>query len=356
VASGARVAEWGEEACILAGMAAHRERAPNESTARVDPSLLHVCAEVATEILGRGLDPSLVHADARISLLAARQDGIVAWAQLIALGVGRGTIARRVERGTLVALHRGVYVWATPTPTFSGRVRAAVMAGGPGAVASHDASAAMWRFRRPYAGPIDVTAVGRTVRARGVRGHEVAALHRADKTAVRAIAVTSPARALLEIAPRLTPRELADAVEQAQVRRLVTKRDIAATLERAGARAGVRALRAVLEEPAFTRSRAERRLVALLRAAKLPQPAFNAVAEGFEVDALWRRERVVLEFDSYAFHATHAAFERDRRRTAALQRGRYVVLRTTWRELTKQSHALIARTAEALAFSTSRPP
>lgn len=181
----------------------------------------------------------------------------------------------------------------------------------------------MWRFRRPYAGPIDVTAVGRTVRARDVRGHEVAALHRADKTVVRAIAVTSPARALLEIAPRLTPRELADGVEQAQVRRLVTKRDIAATLERAGARAGVRALRAVLEEPAFTRSRAERRLVALLRAAKLPQPAFNAVAEGFEVDALWRRER-------------------NRRRTAALQRGRYVVLRTTWRELTKQSHALIA--------------
>jgi hypothetical protein len=25
---------------------------------------------------------------------------------------------------------------------------------------------------------------------------------------------------------------------------------------------------------------------------------------------LWRRERVVLEFDSYEFHATRAAFER----------------------------------------------
>ncbi|MDP1847655.1 MAG: DUF559 domain-containing protein [Solirubrobacteraceae bacterium] len=168
--------------------------------------------------------------------------------------------------------------------------------------------------------------------------------------------MSSPARALLEIAPRLTPRELADAVEQAQVKRLVTERDIAATIERAGARAGVRALRAVIDEPAFTRSWAERRVVALLRAAKLPRPQFNARAEGFEVDALWRDQRVVLEFDSYAFHATKASQERDRRKTAALQRGRHVVLRTTWIELTKESHALIARIAEALAFAQRNAP
>ena len=170
------------------------------------------------------------------------------------------------------------------------------------------------------------------------------------------IPVSSPARALLEIAPGLTPRELADAVEQAQIKRLVTKRDIAATIERAGGRAGVRALRAVVEEPAFTRSWAERRVVALMRAAKLPRPQFNTYAEGFEVDALWRDQRVVLEFDSYAFHATKAAQERDRRKTAALQRGRYVVLRTTRRELTKESHALVARTAEALAFARGSAP
>jgi hypothetical protein len=57
----------------------------------------------------------------------------------------------------------------------------------------------------------------------------------------------------------------------------------------------------------------------------------------------------VLEFDSYAFHATRAAFERDRRKGAALTRKRYLVLRTTWREFTEESHFLIVRTAEALA-------
>ncbi|HEY1540139.1 MAG TPA: DUF559 domain-containing protein [Solirubrobacteraceae bacterium] len=168
---------------------------------------------------------------------------------------------------------------------------------------------------------------------------------------MRGIWVSSPARALLEAAPELTARELAAAVEQAQVKRLVTKRELSAAMQRAGRRPGVVALRPLVAERAFTRSQAERRLVVLLRAAGLPEPAFNAHVEGFEVDVLWSRERVVLEFDSYGFHATRAAFERDRRRSAALTRGRHLVLRTTWSELTEHSHALVARTAEALALS-----
>ncbi len=62
----------------------------------------------------------------------------------------------------------------------------------------------------------------------------------------------------------------------------------------------------------------------------------------------------ILEFDSYEFHATRAAFERDRRRDATHTRAGYLVLRTTWRELTKEPHALIARVAEALALAAAR--
>jgi very-short-patch-repair endonuclease len=181
----------------------------------------------------------------------------------------------------------------------------------------------------------------------------VEAVHRHDVSKLREIWVSSPARALLEVAAELSADELAAAVERAQVKRLVTKRQLEAVLARAGGRPGAPALRALVDEPAFTRSTAERIVVALVRAARLPVPAFNAMAEGFEVDVLWRRERVVLEFDSYAFHATRAAFERDRRRTASLTRGHYVVLRTTWRELNHESHALVARTAEALARNSS---
>ena len=281
-----------------------RERATDRAAPRSHPALLHACGEVATDLRRCGLDPSLVHADQLISLLAARQDGIVTWWQLIALGVGRGVIARRVERGTLRALHTGVYLWATPTPTFRGRARAAVLCAGDGAWATHHASTALWAIRPEPAGPIDVTVIGRRLRARGVRGREVSALSARDIRTIDGIPVTAPARALLEVAPELTPRELADAVERAQIKRLVTKRDIAGAIERAPHRAGVPALRALLDEPGFTRSVAERRLKALLRAARLPQPVFNGRAEGYEVDVLWRRERVVLEFDSNTFHAT----------------------------------------------------
>ncbi|MGH2840109.1 MAG: DUF559 domain-containing protein, partial [Solirubrobacteraceae bacterium] len=75
-----------------------------------------------------------------------------------------------------------------------------------------------------------------------------------------------------------------------------------------------------------------------------------------EVDAVWRIERVIIEFDSYAFHATRAAFERDLRRDATHTRAGYLVLRTTWTELTDRPHALVARIAEALALARHRRP
>jgi very-short-patch-repair endonuclease len=268
-------------------------------------SLLQVCDEVVARIAASGVDVSVVHVDRIVGLVAAEQDAIVTWGQLRALGLGRGAIEHRVRRGLLHPLHRGVYRWGAPIDSAWSRARGAVLACGAGAAVTHHAALGLYGVRPHPASPIDVTVVGRRVRCSGIRSHRVDMLARADVRLIRGIAVTAPARSLLE--------------------------------------------------PAFTRSRAERKLVSLLRAAGLPRPAFNARAEGFEVDALWRRERVVLEFDSYEFHATRAAFERDRRKTAALTRGRYVVLRTTWRELTEASHALIARTAQALALSATAP-
>jgi very-short-patch-repair endonuclease len=228
--------------------------------------------------------------------------------------------------------------------------RSASLSCGEGAIVTHHAALALRDIRQLSAGPIDITLVGQRVRRAGIRAHVFAGFHPGDRDRLRGLLVSTPARALLEVAPELSTQDLAEAVERAQVKRLVTQRGLEAVISRAGSHPGVRPLRALTGEP-FTRSKAERIVVALVRAARLPEPAFNAWVEGFEVDVLWRRERVVLEFDSYEFHATGAAFERDRRRTAALTRGRYLVLRTTWAELTCESHALVARTAEALALN-----
>ena len=101
----------------------------------------------------------------------------------------------------------------------------------------------------------------------------------------------------------------------------------------------------------MTRSEAERALLALIRRAGLPRPETNVRVLGHEVDALWRTRRLVVEVDGFGVHGTRAAFERDRRRDAALVAAGHRVIRVTWRQLAQEPELLVARLAAALATS-----
>jgi very-short-patch-repair endonuclease len=103
--------------------------------------------------------------------------------------------------------------------------------------------------------------------------------------------------------------------------------------------------------PEFTRSEAERRLKALCRAAQLPLPQTNARVAGYEVDAFRPAQRLIVEVDGYRYHATRAAFERDRRKDAALQVAGYRVLRITWRRLRYEPIALGAQLGALLSVT-----
>jgi very-short-patch-repair endonuclease len=59
----------------------------------------------------------------------------------------------------------------------------------------------------------------------------------------------------------------------------------------------------------------------------------NACVGPYEVDFLWRAERLVVETDGRASHATRAAFERDRARDARLTVAGYRVVRFTYRQV-----------------------
>ena len=133
--------------------------------------------------------------------------------------------------------------------------------------------------------------------------------------------------------------------------RLVTRGDVEAASRRRRGAARLRAALARYDEPRMTRSQAERRLLDLVRHAALPQPVTNARLGPFEVDALWRAEGLVLEVDGWAAHGTRAAFERDRRRDAALQLAGHRVLRVTWRRLADEPLAVVALLAAALRGS-----
>jgi very-short-patch-repair endonuclease len=137
---------------------------------------------------------------------------------------------------------------------------------------------------------------------------------------------------------------------EAQARRLTTRSDLAALLA-LGPRAGVAALRPLLDAdapPSLTRSQAEERLLALIRAADLPPPETNVRIDGLEVDFLWRDARLIVEVDGFAFHSSRTAFERDRARDAVLAAAGYRVIRVTWRQIVNRPEALIARIATAV--------
>ena len=98
----------------------------------------------------------------------------------------------------------------------------------------------------------------------------------------------------------------------------------------------------------LTRSEAEERFLALVRAAGLPAPEVNARILGHEVDFLWRDEGLVVEVDGFQFHSTRAAFERDRQRDAELQGAGLRVLRVTWRQVVDAPYATLTNLVRAL--------
>jgi len=227
----------------------------------------------------------------------------------------------------------------------------AVLACGDCAVISHRSAAGLWRLVAQPEGEVDVTVVGRHCRSRpGIRVHRVGSLDRGDSQILRGIPATSPARTLLDFAHQAASHELELAIAEAYALRLTTEGEIADAIKRAPGRAGVAALRAELRReggPRLTRREGERRMLKLLRDARLPQPLTNVRGAGVEADFFWPDQKLIV--DSYQFHGHRAAFERDRRRDQAHIAAGYTVIRVTWRQLTEEPLAVVATIARVLA-------
>lgn len=270
---------------------------------------------------------------------------------LLELGVTRRQIERRLESGRITALHEGVYLLAPVAPPLAHEL-AAVLACGPGAVLSHASAGHVWSLipHVPKPPRPEVTIPGRDVRPPRVRVHRVRSFGPGETTTHKHIPITTAARTLLDLAPTLEPRQLEQAMAEALRRRLTRPAALHSLLARCSGRPGVPKLRSLLEgNPAFTRSELEERFLALVREASLPAPELNAALDPYEIDFLWREERLALEADSWDFHSDRKAFEEDRRRDANLVARGYRVIRVTWRQIAEEPLAVIARVAAALA-------
>jgi very-short-patch-repair endonuclease len=278
---------------------------------------------------------------------AAQTEGVLTARALLDAGLSHDAIAHRVAHGWLIRRHHGVYLVGAVAGPLADEM-AGVQAIGEDAALSHEAAGALWVVRPEVDGPIDVSVAGRRARSwPGIRVHNVRAL---ERTVDRGIPVTTPARTLLDLAATIGFGDLERAVEEARVLRLVTDAGLRAIVERNPGRPGTRALlRTLAHEPRLTRSQAELRLLELVRRAGLPLPETNVRVLGREVDALWREDRLIVEVDGFDPHGTRMAFERDRRRDAELVAAGYRVIRVTWRQLTGEPEAVVARLAGALA-------
>jgi very-short-patch-repair endonuclease len=289
-----------------------------------------------------------------IAELAKTQHGVVSRRQLLELGITAEQVKARLRAGRLHRAHRGVYLVGHRSPSPDALNLAAVLAGGAAACISHLGATKLWRLPAPEPDRIDVTVVAASTPSRpGIRFHRTTSLAKRDVRTLERIPLTSPARTLLDVSALLPPAALERAVGEAMARNLTKRSELLDQLERHPGRPGTPSLLALLDgaKPNRTRNDAEARLLALVGSAGLPVPESNAVVGPYEVDLLWREQRVVVEFDSWRWHSSRPAFEADRRRDGDLAARGYTVIRVTWRQLTREPHAVVARVAAALALA-----
>jgi hypothetical protein len=220
-----------------------------------------------------------------IARLGDRQQGVAAHWQLLEAGFRPSAIARRVDAGRLHPRHRGVYAVGHRRLTRKGRWMAAVLACGPDALLSHRSAAALWELPAGGSGPIHVTVPGRRKKGQeGIRVHNVRHLHRADRTLIDNIPVTSLARTLLDLTETETAQRLRTLVEASERLDLFDLTQIEDVIAGSPGRHGIKPLRAVLARlrgpPPDTRSRLERRFLESVREARLPEPSVNVVVLG----------------------------------------------------------------------------
>jgi very-short-patch-repair endonuclease len=290
-----------------------------------------------------GLENASPRTDQRLSALAGRQHGVVTRAQLRALGVGDHGVYARVRTGRLHRAYRGVYAVGHRRLTREGRLIAAVLACGHGAVLSHASAAALWEIRASAATVIDVTVPSQNGRTRvpGIRIHRSRRLGPGDVTRKDGIAITTVARTLLDLADVLSRRALKRAIDETEYLRLFDLTAIVAVVRSNPGRRGKRLLELCGAPPQLTRSELEQRFLALVERAGLPQPRVAARVLGYEVDFFWPEAELVVETDGWAAHGTRAAFERDRARDRRLLRSGICSIRVTASDVAR-GDALVA--------------
>lgn len=269
---------------------------------------------------------------------------MITTAQLLATGWSSAAISRAVASGALIRLHHGVYAAGHDQLLRQARRLAAVLACGEGAALSFHEAAAHLGLSSYAPRVIDVSVPGNRRRREGIRVHRTAFLA-GDVIDADGIRTTSATRTTIDLAAVLSADRLENVVAAAERRDLI---DLARVEQ-----ARSPELRQILGlGPQLARSGDERRLQRAIRTAGLPEPQLNlwlthGGGEQWQPDAVWHRERVIVEVDDPS-HRTRRAFEEDRRKDAVRQADGWATIRITRRQLREDPARAIAPLARLL--------
>jgi hypothetical protein len=277
--------------------------------------------------------------DRLVAQLAERQHGVVAYWQLMELGLGDDAVQHRVVAGRLHRLYVGVYAVGHTRLTVRGRWMAAALACGPDAVLSHRDGGALWQICRTSRTEIDVTAPGRTRNVRpGLAVHRPRRPLQPDERTVHdGIPVTTVARTIVDLAAVLSLTDLRYAWDNAERQRLFDLQEIQTVRGRFKRRKGLKKIDILIAErrplPPITRSRLEEMFVEFCARYGFPRPSMNIWIGEYEVDAVFPDHEVAVELDGRDYHTHPTAQERDPVRDVRLQILGYKPMRITYRRL-----------------------
>lgn len=285
----------------------------------------------------------------KIAQIAVRQHGNVKRSQLLSLGVASTSINRRLRLGRLYRVYPGVYAVGRPPATALEKVAAAVLACGDRAALSHSSAMTLWGFWKRWDEPFEVSIAGDR-RPKGIKAHRPVGLLRRDIRIQQGIPVTSPARTLLDNAPKMRPRSLRRTINDGRRSGLITVEDLADVVRRFPRHPGAPLLKPhanTTQNP--TRSDFEDDFLPFCEHYGLPTPRLNTIIHGYEVDAYFEAERVIVELDGWGFHQDRDSFEGDRERDATMLEHDLPTVRITRRRLRREPEREAARLHAILA-------
>jgi hypothetical protein len=293
--------------------------------------------------------------DRLIASAAFKQQGNITRSQLLELGLSSGAIAHRVRIGLLHPVFRGVYAVGTPARSPLQRAAAAVLACGRHAALGASSAMTLYGVWRRWDTPFEVVVLKGDPRPQGIRVHRSRTLTRREIRTHHGIRATTLARALFDIAPRLTDEALARDVNNAFHSKQLTPNQLREFLARHPPGATTKRLTYfVTTVGGPTRSDWERAFPAFCARFGLPAPVMGIKAGSHTPDARWPELGIVFELDSWQYHNTRVDFEIDRDRDVDYVADDLIPIRITWERMTERPEREAERLHRIVALRRRR--